>query len=175
LVASFVAALIAVLLAGCDRERGGISVPIPQAAIQQQVAAQFPLKQDSVEFRDPEVVLDGAGAHADRIGFKMAFTAPLLVMKTSGTVEANGKLRFEPSSGSLYLDDPRLSDMQMSNVPHAVSHGVAQVVNPALKALLPHLRVYQLDESLQSTLTKRTLRAVHVEGGQVIVTFGLNP
>ena len=56
-----------------------------------------------------------------------------------------------------------------------MSEGVAKAVNPALKAILPHVRVYQFDDSLQSTLTKKTLRAVRVEGGQVIVTFGLNP
>jgi hypothetical protein len=164
-----------VLLAGCNRERGGIDIPIPQAAIQSQVATQFPVKRGSVEFRDPEVLLSGAGAGGDRIGFRMAFTAPLVVMKASGTVEANGKLRYEPASGSLYFDDPRIADLRVSHVPHAVSEGAARVVNPALKSLLPSLQVYQFDDSLQSTLTKKTLRAVRVEGGQVILTFGFNP
>jgi hypothetical protein len=133
------------------------------------------MKQGGVEFRDPEVLLTGAGAGGDRIGLKMAFTAPLVILKASGTVEANGKLRYDPASSSLYCDDPRLSDLRLANVPHAVSEGVARAVNPALKAILPHVRVYQFDDSLQSTLTKKTLRAVRVEGGQVIVTFGLNP
>lgn len=145
----------------------GVDVPITRDVLQAQVASQFPVKQGKAEFSEPEVILKPGG---DRIGMKMKVRVPML--GASGDIEADGRLRYDADSGAFLLDDPRLRELHVRNLPGALTKAVKGAVNPALKAL-HSIKVYELDDSLQSQAARRALRGVRVEDGRVVVTLGM--
>lgn len=169
-VLTFIALLTAVLSIGCSPKTGEITLPIPRDALQTRVAEQFPLKKGKVTFREPEILLqEGTG----RVGLRSSVEAPLgLGINARGVVAADGRLRYEPATGTFFLDEPSVVDFRLEGISGKVTETAKTAITPVLQALYPTIPVYTLDESAGQRVAQKVLRDVRISNGQVLVTFG---
>lgn len=152
-----------------------ISVDLSQQEIQAQLDPRFPAQKclfACLELREPKVRLD---AGPDRVGFSAQFVATLGKRKMPGTTTFTGKPRYEPGTGSFYLDDVQVSEFRMTgNAPDFDE--VVRVRGPkAMEAILRNVPLYTLNaDGTHGALAKLALRSVQVVDGKLRITF-LNP
>lgn len=152
-----------------------IAVDLSQQEIQAQLDPRFPAEKclfACLELREPKVRLD---AGPDRIGVSAQFVATLGKRKMPGTTTFTGKPRYEPGSGSFYLDDVQVSEFRMTgNAPDFDE--VIRVRGPeAMEAILRTVPLYTLNpDGKHGALAKLALRSVQVVDGKLRIAF-LNP
>jgi hypothetical protein len=157
----------------------GIPIQIGQAQLQQGLQQAFPIDKRelflTVHLSDPTVQLDPADG--DRIGFGARVGASIAGKKiANGTVNATGKLRYEPLTGTFYLDQPQIKKLDIDRISGAESGPIRKAISYVLNKAVRHLPVYQLDRNdPMQRVARQGLRSVRVTDGAVEVRLGLNP
>jgi hypothetical protein len=169
-------ALLAALLAvgGCSSDPT-ITVTVTAAELQRELSRKLPLTRTgrlvTVTVSSADVAL---AEGSDRIGLRAAATvqAPL-VRPLSGTVQLDGKLRYAPEQGELWLDDVRVLDLGVAAIPVSLKPTVEELVGGLARSVLARTPVYRLkQESFKQSLAKLVLRDLRVRDGQVVATLG---
>ena len=143
--------------------------------LQQKANKKFPFDQTAlmvkVTYSNPVVKLDD---DSDRIGFGFDAAVKLGDNKlVTGKVAGEWQVRYEPSEGTLYFDDPSITKFDINGLPSSTRELVARAAQPLLQGYLKHVPVYKLKKGdLKQDLTQSMLRSVTVQKGKLIVVVG---
>ena len=172
---ALLALLAAALAVGACSTDPTVTITMTAADLQREVARKLPLTRTgrlvTVTVQAAEVVL---AEGSDRIGVRATSTVQLpLVRPLSGTVQLDGKLRYVPEQGELWLDDVRVVDLGVAAIPASLKPTVEELVGGIARGVLGHTPVYRLkQESFKQSLAKLVLRDVSVRDGKVVATLG---
>ncbi|MBI1756623.1 MAG: DUF1439 domain-containing protein [Fimbriimonas ginsengisoli] len=137
--------------------------------LQRRVATKFPFDQKmllfTITYSDPVVKLEDG---SDRIGIGLDAAAKLAGSQlVKGRVEGDWQLRYEPTEGALYLDDPKISRFDIQGLPPSTQGTIAMVARPLVQEYLRRVPVYKVKPR-----ERGTLRSVKVEKGRLVVVLG---
>lgn len=159
-----------------------------EAELQEKIDPQFPLEKSkgplTLTLDSPEVSLR---EDVDRIGVKAhAKVSAGMIESLLGdaiddvkdmadwTVAIDGRLDYDPETGTLYFVDPVVRDVQIKGLPEAQIGNVTELATELVGNKLGRIKLYTLDESdVKQRLARLSLKSVEVSGGKLLVTLGL--
>lgn len=95
-------------------------------------------------------------------------------LRGSGRGQISGSLRYEASTGELFLDSPRLNDLEIDWFPKIFTRTVSILAEPLLATASEKYPVYRLrDNSTAHQLAKSTLKSIKVKGRNLVIELGI--
>ena len=95
-------------------------------------------------------------------------------IKGSGRGQLSGSLRYEATSGELFLDSPKLKNLQIDWFPKMFSNSVAMIAEPLLATASAKYPVYRLrDDNATHQLAKSTIKSIKVKNHNLVITLGI--
>jgi hypothetical protein len=171
------ATLIAtVTLTGCSlasRLADG-HLDIEPAELQARIAARFPVHHCKVviaclDLSNPVVALAEGD---DRIGFTADVTVALGTRERHGRIGFNGRPRYAPDQGQLFLDDLQITTLALAGLPDDYAELVKTRGAAAARQALQSHPVYTLDtRTAKGALARQAVRDVKVVNGRLRVSF----
>lgn len=159
------------------RERS-LVVTLDQGDLQGRLEEMFPVERSyllllSVSLTDPKVSLvEGS----NRIDYEMTASVSLRPVgeKRSGSARISGLLRYDPKTRQLFLQDSRLEEFDIDEVPEKYRERVREVATLAVREHLSDHAVYTLKESQLDRLPAGVeLRKMQVKNGKLRLFFGI--
>ncbi len=177
---SLIIAVVALFI-GCakmDKQGRGLIVPIPMKTINENVKKNFPMDKKVgegmfggvVTLLDP-VVAGKSGSDKLAIGSNFSFKTSLLPQVIKGGVSLASGIRYEPSSKSLYLDNPEVQEMTLGNTKLSkyISKEKREMITGLLVKALKQEKIYTLDKNDYKT---GFVKSVQVNDGKVEAIIG---
>jgi hypothetical protein len=167
-------ALVLAACAGCARDPT-VTVTLTAAELQDHLNRKLPLTRPgrlvTVTVQAAQVVLTEG---SDRIGLRATATLALPAGRHhSGTVHFDGRIRYVPEQGELWLDDARVVDLGIGGLPGALKPTVEEVVGSVARGYLDRTPVYRLKPGdVKHSLARLVLRAAVVRNGKLVLTLG---
>lgn len=151
-------------------------ITMDRADLQRRVERMFPIIRENpliaVRLRHPQVILREG---SDRIGLRLEIAASAAgQFSVSGLATVDGILRFVSDSGEFYLDDARVRELRIENIPPAYEEQIRQLADGVVGDLLLERPVYvlgQLGEAKRIMGSK--MKSVAVHNGKLIVELAL--
>lgn len=151
-------------------------VEFKQSQIQEQIDSLMPVSKQSmmaeIEVKAVQLTLLDKN---DRV----ALNAELNV-KTVGSFETEAKLgmesglRYEPTSGSFFLQDVKVLNVHAEQIPQSIQPQVASLAEQVLNQVLEGYPIYTLDSSeVNQHLLKSSLTAIKVRDQKLIAVLKL--
>jgi hypothetical protein len=150
------------------------TVEITQQQLQQQVTALLPIEREAYFFKvilsDPVIDLPES---ANELGI---LTNVTLIgpggAGGSGRARISGNISYEMQDGSFYLNNPKLTKLEIDQIPERFHEKVRELGQYALDNSVPHRPLYTLsDDDVQQQMVKSTLKSVSVNSGKVIIVL----
>ena len=160
--------------AGCARDPT-VTVTLTAAELQEQVDRKLPLTRAgrlvTVTVPAAQVVLTEG---SDRIGLRATATLALPAGRPlSGTAHFDGRIRYVPERGELWLDEARVVDLAVGGLPGSLKPTVDELVGSLARGYLDRTPVYRLQQgNLKHSLARLVLRAAVVRKGKLVLTLG---
>ena len=169
-----IAILVAIFFSGAIHRTIRLTAP----EIQSELAAKFPLEKRQLlftaRFTDPTVSIDPL---TSRITLGFSTTVSALGMKAAtGRAEGEGAIRYEPSSGELFLDSPvvKVKGFELTGLPEKYQHAGSDLIAKGLQEYLVHTPIYRLSDKDSKLLSaRRALKSIHIKDGTVLIELGL--
>lgn len=174
---------VAVLLIGVAagaflvlRLRGSdLTLTFTREDLQQRVAAKFPFDQKllfiTVTYSNPDVILNDS---SDRIGIALDATAKLAGDQlVKGHAAGDWQLRYEPSEGALYVDDPKIEKIEIGGLSPSTQEQIGRIAKPLMEEYLRRVPVYRLKPGdFRQDMARSVLKSVSVKQGKLYVVVG---
>lgn len=143
--------------------------------IQSVLAQYFPVREYAtvarLTLREPQVRLS-TGAKDLVLIIPVDVNIPGEAMQ-QGHVTVLTTVSYKPASGELYLHNPRIQDVEMSQMSDSVLAGLRADLDTVVKNILPVVRIYQLKErDLNHSLAKSALKSAVIDDGRLMLDFG---
>ena len=91
-----------------------------------------------------------------------------------GMMAFDAGMDYKADKGEFYLVDPRISALDLKEVPGRYQALAHELANQVLSRYLEQLAVYRLDpDDLEESLAKLVLKKVAIEGGRLVLHIGL--
>lgn len=155
---------------------GAFTLEFTEAQLQEKIDAMMPLEKKRLLFTivisDPALkLLQGE----DRLNVRANLSVKVPGGVTgSGKVNITGKLRYDKDKGEFYLDEPVINEMHVDKVPDNYQAQIKSLTQKSVEKAMARKPVYKLkDDNVKQKLAKSTLQSVRVDGGKLIVEFGL--
>ncbi|MGK5095384.1 DUF1439 domain-containing protein [Deltaproteobacteria bacterium TL4] len=166
---------------------GGFSPAVPAffnytleytaAELQEKIDKKFPLEIkkpfSQFKFEEPRVILKEGN---DRIGLQVKVSVWVMEQLAGiGTVELDGKLRYEKEQGALFFDEPELRKLEIEGLPKSLLSQLRELLNNSpFKQHFSEKPLYTLDpKKTGHPLAKLLLKSVTVSHGKLIATMEL--
>lgn len=154
------------------------TIHLSQRQIQGELAQRFPFgKHDliyDIEFQNPQVNIDEG---SDHVTLTVDAQATALDSKPIiGKVSVNGSPRYEPATGSVFLDHPRalITDLDFADLPERYRSPASKILASALEGFLLREPIYHLQErDLKAIFVRRSLKSLNVRQGELVIELGL--
>jgi len=92
-----------------------------------------------------------------------------------GQVTMQVSLTYKPPTGSLYLSEPNIQRVEISDADDEMLSALRKIVDSMGQNSLPIVRIYTVKErDLNHSLSKSTLKSSSIEDGQLRLEFGFN-
>ena len=174
-----VALAAAAVAAGWLLWRGEAVVSLGQAELQQALRLGFPLEKTylvivQVRLSDPVVTLR---EDSDRIELAVRVEAGLkdLGRPSRGTADVSCRIRYEPSEGSFYADDPKVERLSLDGHPEGLLEKSSGAVTWVLRGLLARQPIYTLRTlDTARSVARLVLKDVRVREGRLRLTLGVD-
>jgi hypothetical protein len=159
---------------GCTRNPT-VTITLTAAELQEQVNRKLPLTRPgrlvTVTVQAAQVVL---AEGSDRIGLRATATLALPAGRPlNGTVQFDGRIRYVPEPGELWLDDARVVELGLGALPGALKPTVEEVVGSVARGYLDRTPVYRLKPgNVKHSLARLVLRSAVVRSGKLVLTLG---
>ncbi len=154
------------------------TIRLSAGEIQTEVSKKFPFEKRelivSAKFTDPTVQIE-PGTDRVRIGFSTTVTA-LGMSAASGHTEGSGVVRYEPSTGELFLDSPKIdvTGFEMSGLPVKYRNVAGDLIGSALQEYLAKTPVYKLSENdARFFLIHLAVKSVKVRNDKLEIILGI--
>jgi len=176
----FALPLLAALILNACTPTGGFPVRISESQINAALTKQFPVSQTllgvlKLSYENPKVTLPPG---ADRILLAVDANLSLSLLpggkNLAGTCLFDSGVRYDPSSASFFLADPRIQKLEIQGLPQDQVARVTQAALQLGKTQLEATPIYTLDTSdptLQAA--QRFVKDVRVKNGAVEILLGL--
>ena len=173
-------AVLAVVGIGAFVATGGAmrTIRLSAGEIQSEVSKKFPFEKRELiiaaKFTNPTVQID-PGTDRVRIGFSTTVTA-LGMSAASGHTEGSGVVRYEPSTGELFLDSPKVdvTGFEMSVLPTKYRNAAGELIGSALQEYLARTPVYKLsDKDTHFTMVRLGVKSIRVRDSKLEIALGL--
>lgn len=169
----------ALVAAGWLLWRGEAVVSLGQAELQQAIRLGFPVEKTAlavvqVRLSDPVVTLRES---SDRIELAVRVEAGLkdLGRPSRGTADVSCRIRFEPSEGSFYADDPRVERLSLDGHPEGLVEKSSGAVTWILQGLLARRPIYTLKSvDTARSVARLVLKDVRVRDGKLRLALGVD-
>jgi len=169
----------AAVAAGWLLWRGEAVISLGQTELQQAIQLGFPVEKTylvivQVRLSDPVVTLRES---SDRIELAVRVEAGIKdVGKPSrGTADLSCRIRYEPSEGSFYADDPKVERLALDGHPEGLLEKSSGAVTWMLQGLLAHRPIYTLKAlDTARSVSKLDLKDVRVRDGRLRLTLGVD-
>lgn len=171
-----VALLVAVGLACCGYAtllaRGHLD--IDQAELQARIAPRFPIQDcrlvvACLDLSNPQVQLREGDDH---VGFHADVKVTLGTRERTGRIGLSGRPRYVPAQGQLFLDDLRITTLELDGLPPEYAELVKSRGAAAARQALQSRPVYTVDGSTaQGAFAERAVRDVKVVDGRLRISF----
>jgi len=151
-------------------------VELSQADLQRKVERLFPFEHTDalyqVQLARPQVVLR---EDSDRIGLRLDVTGSAMQqIALAGKAYVNGRLRFEPKTGSVYLDDAALDELHIDGVPPEYANQLRTVAEQMARELLASQPIYVLEkgDGLNKIMGSE-VKSVAVRHGKLVLELAM--
>lgn len=167
---------MALCVAACDTTDPTITIRLDQADLQTRMERAFPYDttraRTRVVLENPEVLLEAGG---DRIGLALDIRVdPPLMDEVASRATVTGAVRYERDETSLYLDDPRITELQIGELQPQNTERVRDAAEPVVRGALRFFPIYRLERrTLRELAAEHVLRSLTVEDGYLLVELGL--
>ncbi len=152
------------------------TIELTQRQLQEKIEAMMPLEKKqymiTVRLSQPKINLIESN---NAIGFftHMEVIAPG-GLKGSGRGEIQGSVRFEKESGEFYLDNAKLSGMQIDRIPKQFLPSISKICEALMARALAQFPVYRLkDDDARHQLAKSTLKEIKVHDQKLLIMLGM--
>ncbi len=148
------------------------TMELSEAQLQQTIASVMPLENTkffvTVNLADPKIELQ---AGSDEISISSRVSARIPGdLQGSGFGRISGKIHYDAQQGAFYLQQPRLREFHIDNLPAAYAAEVRDIAQSILQSTLVDQPVYTLnDANLKERLTRASLKSVKVKDGKLLV------
>ena len=89
-----------------------------------------------------------------------------------GSLKVDGKLRYQPSNYSFYVDDPRIIELDFVDLPAAFKPQVQALVADVLAQAINDYPLYTLsDKSFEESMAKMMLKSIIIKENSVIAAL----
>lgn len=166
---AFFPALILTLLAPLA---SAYEVRLSEQQLQQELDARMPLVQQqgmfTLELNNPQLTLING---EQRLSIRTdALLSTTFGLRSKGKVMLDGKVRYEKSDYSFYIDDPKIRQLSIEGVPPGME---PQLIELAQQALEPSLRgqpVYTLsDQEITESMARMMLKSMTIKDKAVVL------
>lgn len=162
-------------LTGCEDE--GLSFNVSEQQIESKMGGYFPLHKEALlgqlqlDLQQPDLILKDGSDRAELL-LQSKVTAAGSVWP--GQLRLSFGLDYASDTGTFYLIEPRVEDMNMNGVPTQVSTGVVRYLLPVVQQYLTRVPVYTLkpQNSTAQKVTRQALKKVAIKDRNLKVTLG---
>jgi hypothetical protein len=147
---------------------------ISQAELQARIAPRFPIQNCKLviaclDLTNPLVALREGD---DRIAFTADVTVTLGTRERTGRIALSGRPRYVPEQGQLFLDDLRITTLELAGFPEEYAELVKARGAAAARQALQSRPVYTLDAgTAKGAFARRAVRDVKVVNGKLRISF----
>ncbi|MDK2777958.1 MAG: DUF1439 domain-containing protein [Pseudomonadota bacterium] len=147
-------------------------VRLSEQQMQQELDARMPVTRQQGMFiltlSEPQLALL---SEQQRISIhSKALINTTLGLQGNGRVTVNGKVRYEPSDYSFYIDDPQVTAISIDGLSPSLE---PQLINLAQQALQPALEgqpVYTLsDQDMSESMARMMLKSMTIDGSDMVL------
>ena len=152
------------------------TIEITEQEIQKRVTAMKPIQYTkppvTIEIQDPEPrLLKDTNEIAVSSPLELAVGG---LLKVYGYVNAKGTLRYEPTAGEFFLDQPMITEMEIKKLPEKYQPMAREAAQLAIEKTLAMRPIYKLkDNDLKQKLMKAVLQSVVVKNDRMVVTLSV--
>lgn len=156
---------------------GGIKITISEQRIQEAVEAEFPVERSiaglaGASLVDPRVEIRSG---EDRLTFTtgVEIDTPLRDPQ-AGTATVSSGIRYDPSTGSFYLQDPTIESIEAAGISVEILDKLSGPLARALGTVFNTREIYTLDSSdTAQRAAQLVLRSAEFRDGSLVLTLGL--
>ena len=165
------------VLGACDDE--GPSFSVSEQQIEQRLQGYFPFHREALlgqlrlDLAQPDLILANGSERAELV-LQSKITAAGSVWP--GNVKLSFGLDYDNKTGTFYLIEPRVQNLNTDGVPQTVSNGMVKYLLPLVQQYLTRVPIYTLksDASTTQNVARKTLKKVAIKDKQVKVYLGWN-
>lgn len=157
-----------------------MQIRISEEEILAALAPRFPLSQThflvlQLELDSPRLRLQ---EDSDRIAMgvdaRLAVNVGRRREPIGASIDLETGLRYVASEAAFYLDQPLITELDVSGVPEKWSERAQEVLSAAAGVAVTHTPIYRLkSDDARQAAARMVLRDVRVEGNELVVTLGL--
>lgn len=174
-LALFAMMLSPIGLSACDDD--GLSFNVSEKQIESKMEGYFPLHKEALlgqlklDLEQPDLVLKDGSDRADLVLQSKVTTGGSV---WPGQIRLSFGLDYAADTGTFYLIEPRIEDVNMSGVPLQVSTGVTRYLLPVVQQYLTRVPVYTLKpkNSTGQKVARQTLKKIAIKDRNLKVTLG---
>ena len=153
-----------------------------QVELQEALSARLPIQRTyffviQVTLDHPRVVLV-EGSDRVNAGLDIALNVRLgeSGVPLTGSVDASGGIRYEPTEGKFYLTSPLIERLNLQGLPEKYVSRASTALSLALSEYYASHPIYTLNTfDAKQAAAKMTLKSVKVEQQQLVITLGIGP
>lgn len=154
---------------------GAYEIRLTEKQLQQEVDARMPVTQQQGLFTlvlsNPVVTLV-AGDERLRISTDARLLSEI-GLQSRGKVTLDGKIRYEKSNYSFYLDEPVIRQLSIDGVPPSAEPQLIQLAQQALVPALKDQPVYTLsDQEMTQNMARMMLKSMRITSDAVVLDIG---
>lgn len=162
-------------LTACEDD--GLSFNVSEQQIESKMTGYFPLHKEALlgqlqlDLNQPDLILkDGS----DRAELLLQSKVTAAGSEWPGQVRLSFGLDYDAATGTFYLIEPRVEDMNTNGIPTKVSTGVVRYILPVVQQYLTRVPVYTLKpkNSTGQQMARQTLKKVAIKDRNLKVTLG---
>ena len=153
------------------------TVEVTQQQLQEQLTRMMPIQKEeffvTVELSNPVLELVDEG---NQIGMfaNIKMTAPGGI-QGSGRTKVMGGISYKKETGSFYLHDPKIAQLEIDQIPVQFHSNIRQLAQMALSSSMTNRALITLrDDNMQQKLAKSMLQSVKIAGGKLLITLQVN-
>lgn len=154
------------------------TITLSAAQIQSALQSKFPIEKKplifTVKFSDPTTAIDPTSGQVT-VGLKCSMAA-LGRKAANGDGTATGTVRYEPKTGELFLDNPKvkLNSLELIGLAQRDKGKATDLIEAGLQECFKRTPIYKLDDKdSQMLMVHRIMKSMRVENGELKIELGL--
>jgi len=156
--------------------KNGVSIRISEAEIQSIVYSKFPIDKThflvlKIEYKDPLVELIN-NTEQVRMGITLSPYLEIKGKRYSGTAIVNGRFRYEPVTGKIFLTGFSVESLQLDDIFSIKLDKLSMSISEMLEDVYSQYPIYTLKDDIKQGSAKMLIRKVEIKNKIVTIHLG---